>query len=91
MTTVYIQLDAIRLAQRLEQKSTWCIEDNEMHPEMHAYKMHALYERHHKVSSSPSNHLNTNNSDKHEVIKMTNTSTNAKYMNGPFTVNSRLV
>ena len=35
---------------------------------MHANEIHALYDRHHKVSPSPNPHLNARDSVKHEVI-----------------------
>ena len=37
-------------------------------PEMHAYDMHELYDRHHKVSPNLNSYQNTNNSVEHEVI-----------------------
>ena len=40
----------------------------EICPEMHAYEIHELYDRHHKVSPNLNTNQNTNSSVKNEVI-----------------------
>ena len=37
-------------------------------PQRQANEIHALYDRHHEVLTSPNPHLNASNSVKHEVI-----------------------
>ena len=40
----------------------------QIYSEVQVIEMHALYDKHHKVSSSQKSHQNTHNSVKYEVI-----------------------